>query len=86
MVHGNLIRMLYWDIVQEIKNSDDINNLNSILQRCKNYNIINQQWIDERLGFTTIELYCEIILSLGSYTSSSAIEPEKSMFINTKKK
>jgi len=95
MVHTNLLRILYWDIVQEIQNitcdqyydgsGTELDNSNSIFQRCKDYSLVTQQWLDERSNFTTIELYCEIILALGCYTSSSAIEPEPGMFINTKK-
>lgn len=94
MVNKNALRLLYWDIVNEIEisanDSDyigsgiEVDNSSSIFERCLHYNIVDQEWFDQRLKATAIELYCEIILVLGSHVSLSRLEPEQGMFINSK--
>lgn len=95
MAHINNLKMLYWDIVQELlsyseyvdyyESIDSENAENKITELCIKYNIVDQDWFDARLKHDAIHRYCDIILVLGSYFTEPAIQPEKRMFINTKK-
>ena len=51
----------YWGTIENIENENEI--FNYFLT----YEIVNQEWFDERLGYTNVELLTELVNKIKQY-------------------
>ena len=51
----------YWGTIENIENENEI--FNYFLT----YEIVNQEWFDERLGYTNVELLTELVNKIKEY-------------------